>query len=270
MRRRLFMALFMKELRGFLAQRGMALFALLYAPAFVLFMSLFIYPAMGDQQFQTPLYKTGIVFVMVYPLTIVAFMGLGHAIVIEALQGWTLKIATMPIERHVEALARLTGHLAIGATMTSLSLSALCLGAYLRGIVPVPTPLSLHPLVLLSIPAPYFAAAGMALPLAAIAAGRIQLYNYAAVLAINLLPFLSGMFLPMFMLPSAIRTMNQFNPFAAPFFIHMAVENGPVAPAIGIEWVAAAAYGTAGVILLGGLYVYSKAAPIAARRRQFG
>lgn len=254
----LYATLTYKELRGFIANRGLAVFTLAFVPLFMLFFGLFIYPYLGPPEMLAEMYQYGLLFVGAYPLLVAAFMNMGTNIALETLQGTTLKLATMPIDRRIEALGRLTGHFITGLFMVANGVLALTLAAYLRGVTPLPSPLRLAPLVYASIPPFYLMAAGIALPAAAMVKGRMQIYNIVAVGAINILPFLSGMFVPLFMLPEGLQWVNQFNPYATPFYLYLTTTSGYTAP-IGNGGLLLASYLISVAVFWVGLHIYQGA-----------
>jgi len=48
----------------------------------------------------------------------------------------------------------------------------------------------------------------------------VQLYNFWAVSLINVLPFVSGMFIPLQFFPAWLQQINTYNPFAAPYVLY--------------------------------------------------
>lgn len=256
MNRSILQSIVFKELRGFLANRGFAIFSLAFIPMFMIFFGLFVYPFLGPPEALAETYQYGTLFVICYTLLVSTFMNLGHSIVLDSIYGANLKLVTMPIDRKSEALGRLIGHFVMGLAMIILGLFSLILAAYIKGIRPLPSPLRMNPLILISIVPLYLASAGIALPLAAVSGGRIQLYNILAVAMINLVPFLSGMFIPLFRLPELLRFVNQFNPFSTAFYVYLANTYGFTVP-IGEAGIILFSYLEAIALFIIGAYLYA-------------
>jgi ABC-type multidrug transport system permease subunit len=251
----LWRALVMKEIYIFLSNKAMAGMTMAYVPMFMFFLAFFLYPNMVPPQKLPEIYQSGLLFVAVYPLLVNAFMGLGQSIVMDTAQGMLLKLAAMPVNRWIEALARMSGQFILILWTICLGWLALFVAAYLKHVTPLPSPFSFPIEIHVSLIPIYLLSTGLALVIAGIARGRIQFYMVSAVAMINIVPFLSGMFIPLFMLPKVLQEINRFNPFSLPFYLYLNAGGTAIAGAEGKLLIAFAE----GVIAFGaGLYLHSQ------------
>jgi ABC-type multidrug transport system permease subunit len=251
----LWRALVMKEIYVFLSNKAMAGMIMVYVPMFMFFFAFFLYPNMVPLQELPEIYQSGLLFAAVYPLMVNSFMGLGQSIVIDTARGVLLKLAAMPVDRWLEALARMSAQFILILWTICLGWLALFVAAYLKHVTPLPSPFSFPIEIHVSLIPIYLLSTGLALIFARIARGRIQFYTIIAVAMINIVPFLSGMFIPLFMLPKVLQEISRFNPFSLPFYLYVNAGGTAITGAEGKLLIAFAE----GVIVFGaGLYLHSQ------------
>lgn len=252
----LWRALVLKDLRVFLSNKGVAFMTITYTPLFIFAFGVFIYPYLVPPQDLPQVYQYGLLFVTAYPILINTYMGMGQNIVLDTLQGVMLRLATLPVDHRIEVMARMSAYFITVLWTICSGWIALVAAAYIKHVTPVPSPLGFPWPVYVSLIPFYLTSTGIALMVAALVRGRIQLYNLIAVSMINVVPFLSGMFIPLFMLPKVLQFIDRFNPFAIPFLLATNTTN-----AYGVNGTEELLISSIiGVIMFGvGLYFYEKA-----------
>ena len=218
-----------KEFKTLKASKSVFFMSVFYTPFFIFFFTYFVYPFLVPPKALPDLYQSGLLFVITYPILVIAFMNIGTGIVLEYFFGVALKMRTLPISIGRELEGKMLTHALMSASTIIMGVAGLKLAAALRGVtfsLGMPGP------VVLSILFFFLSSEALAFPIAAFTKGRIQVYNFLAVIFINVLPFISGMFLPLHLFPTWMQKVNSYNPFAAPYVLYNQVVFQGKAPSI--------------------------------------
>ncbi len=224
-------------------------------------MALFFY-VMISKQYPSPSYGILYFELFMFTYTVIPFslMSLGIGLVIQKSSGHYLKLLSLPRGFGQDLLGKFIANFILIMLSIVMSIFAVWIGNFIvySELKPVLLPLS----VIISIIPIYIITYSVTLLLVIFARNPRQ-YQAFAILYLNLVPVLSGMFVPLLMFPEPMRKALQFNPYSIPYisyYVKTPHEERVIRDlVVNLGTLICVSYGIATLLLILTIYLFHKA-----------